>query len=102
MLVASGRIAGVFDWGCSFYGDFLYDIAWLEFWSPWYEALEAIGFRNQVLLHHADRGAEIPDVDARIRSCMIHIALDHQAYNAHTRNLDGLVAVTDRLLPLLD
>ena len=28
------KITGVFDWEGSKYGDFLYDIAWLNFWNP--------------------------------------------------------------------
>ena len=32
------RIEAVFDWGCSAYGDFLYDVAWFTFWAPWHPA----------------------------------------------------------------
>ena len=39
VLVADGRISAVIDWGCAMYGDFLYDLAWFEFWAPWYAGL---------------------------------------------------------------
>src|SRR5579862_555085 len=32
------RLEAVFDWGCSCVGDYLYELAWLTFWSPWYPA----------------------------------------------------------------
>ena len=39
MLVDGGRITAVLDWGCSLYGDFLYELAWMQFWLPWYPAM---------------------------------------------------------------
>jgi hygromycin-B 4-O-kinase len=34
-LLASGRrVTGLLDWGCSLYGDFLYDHACLAYWAP--------------------------------------------------------------------
>ena len=47
VLVADGRISAVIDWGCGMYGDFLYDLAWFEFWSPWYAAWRGIDFRQR-------------------------------------------------------
>ena len=102
VLVSSGQLSGVFDWGCSCYGDFLYDIAWLAFWAPWYEALDAIDICGEARLHYDAIGLEVPELDARLRCCMLHIGLDHLAYNAHTGNMKDLVEVNERLLPLLD
>ncbi len=102
VLVSSSHITAVLDWGCSFYGDFLYDLAWLEFWAPWYPAMEATDIRTQLLTHYASIGLDVADFDSRLRSCMIHIGLDHQAYNAYTGNLDALTEVTERVLTLLD
>jgi aminoglycoside phosphotransferase (APT) family kinase protein len=30
------RLVAVFDWGCSAYDDFLYELAWFTFWVPWH------------------------------------------------------------------
>lgn len=30
----NGKITGVIDWAGAKYGDFLYDVAWLNFWNP--------------------------------------------------------------------
>jgi len=102
VLVASDQITGIFDWGCSLYGDFLYDIAWLDFWAPWHEAFAAVDIRAQARRHYDATGLEVPDLEARLRCCMIHIGLDHLAYNAHLGDRVALEAVTERLLPLLD
>ena len=45
VLVDADRITGLLDWGCGMYGDFLYDLAWLCFWQPWYPAWQRIDFR---------------------------------------------------------
>jgi hygromycin-B 4-O-kinase len=102
VLVDSGRITAVFDWGCSFYGDFLYDLAWLEFWAPWHPSLAATDIRGEARRHYSAIGLDVPDFDARLRCCLIHIGLDHQAYCAHTGELDELQAVTERTLAYVE
>ena len=47
VLVDQGKISGVLDWANAKYGDFLYDVAWLDFWSlfgstTWIERLEEL------------------------------------------------------------
>ena len=56
VFVSGDRVTGVFDWGCTLYGDFLYDVAWLTFWSPWYPGLDAIDVRAEALAHFAATG----------------------------------------------
>ena len=36
VLAEDDRVSAVFDWGAALYGDFLWDVAWLTFWQPWY------------------------------------------------------------------
>jgi hygromycin-B 4-O-kinase len=102
VLVAGGRVTAVFDWGCSFYGDFLYDVAWLEFWAPWHPGLAAVGIREAARRHYEAIGLDVPDFERRMLACAIHIGLDHLAYNAFTGDDRALAAVTDRLDPLVD
>ncbi|MCP5065991.1 MAG: aminoglycoside phosphotransferase family protein [bacterium] len=101
VFVAEGCITGIFDWGCSFYGDFLYEIAWLEFWAPWSEAMASLGIPARAREHFTIIGLDVPDFDLRLRACMIHIALDHLAYNAWAGRADSLASVSERMLPLL-
>jgi hygromycin-B 4-O-kinase len=102
VLVDGDRLTAVFDWGCALYGDFLYDIAWLAFWEPWYPALTEIDIRAQARAHYASIGLDVPDYEARIRACMLHVGLDHQAWNAGTGDFETLALVVDCTNALLD
>lgn len=97
VLVRDRRITAVFDWGCSLYGDFLYDIAWIEFWAPWYPAMNGVDFLAVARAHLEDRGVATDDLDDRVRCCLLHIGLDSLAYNAFTGNTVELGNTIDRL-----
>jgi len=96
------RIAAVLDWGCSLYGDFLYDLAWLEIWAPWHPPIEACEIRDRAVAHWTTVGLEVPDLEPRMRACLLHIALVHLAYNAWTGDHEALLAVDRRMASLLD
>lgn len=83
VLVADDRITGIFDWGCGLYGDFLYDLAWLCFWAPWYTAWQAIDFRQEAERHYAAIGLGVPHFQERLLACQLHIGLGGQAYQAY-------------------
>jgi hygromycin-B 4-O-kinase len=83
VLVLGDRVTAIFDWGCGLYGDFLYDLAWLCFWSPWYQAWRAIDFGQEALRHYAAIGLDVPHFEERLLACQIHIALAGQAYQAY-------------------
>ncbi len=99
--VADSRIAGIFDWGSSHLGDFLYDVAWLEFWSPWYPAMSQIDVVAAARTRFGESGANLDNFDERMRCALIHIGLDHLAYNAWTGNRSALDAVDERLRGVL-
>jgi hygromycin-B 4-O-kinase len=84
VLVEAGAISAVFDWGCALYGDFLYDLAWFTFFSPWHPELRGIDLRSAALAHYASTGLEVPDFEARLRCYEVHIGLAAQAYNTFT------------------
>jgi hygromycin-B 4-O-kinase len=48
-LAAVGRITAVLDWLDAQYGDFLYDVAWLDFWSS------GFAFPERCVAHYAER-----------------------------------------------
>jgi hygromycin-B 4-O-kinase len=97
VFVNAGRISGVFDWGCALYGDHLYDLAWFEFWSPWYPELD-IGFlRRELEQRWVDVGYTPNDVDSRLLTCYLHIGLDHLGYNAYLGDWDALIATAERM-----
>lgn len=97
VLVQNRRITAVFDWGCSIYGDFLYDIAWIEFWSPWYPAMCGVDFVAAARDRLAGQGVVVENFEQRLRCCLLHIGLDHLAYNAFTGNMTELGNTIERL-----
>jgi hygromycin-B 4-O-kinase len=96
VLVDGGRISTVIDWGCAMYGDFLYDLAWFCFWSPWYPAWRAIDFQLEAGHHYATIGLELPNFEERIRACQIHIGLASQAYSAFKGRWGMVAEVAER------
>ncbi len=102
VLVDRDRITAVLDWGCASYGDFVYDVAWLAFWEPWYPALTEIDICARARHHYASIGLDVPDFDARVRACMLHVGLDHQAWNVTTGDLETLATVVERTNTLID
>ena len=98
VLVAGDRLSAVFDWGCALYGDFLYDIAWLTFWAPWYRAWDGIDFREAAVQHYAAIGLDVPDFDARLRCYEVHIGLGSLAYMAFRENWEHFAWTAERTL----
>jgi hygromycin-B 4-O-kinase len=86
----AGRVTGVFDWGCSIYGDFLYELATLVFWAPWHPGIDAEGTLAAARRHTEELGLAVPDLDARLRCCALHIGLQHVGVNAFFGDLDTL------------
>jgi hygromycin-B 4-O-kinase len=100
VLVADGGIAAVLDWGCSKYGDFLYDVAWYTLWSPWYPGLTGIDLRQEALRHYQSINLEVPSFAERLRCYEIHIGLESQVYNSFKERWDLVDEVAQRLLAI--
>jgi hypothetical protein len=95
------RLAAVFDWACSAYGDFLYEIAWFTFWAPWHAGLAAIDFRSVIRGHYHATGVDVPFFDERLRCYELHIGLTHLAYCAFAGRDQDLRAVARRTRGIL-
>ena len=91
VLVKGEQITGVFDWGCSIYGDHLYDLALFEFWSPWYPQLDMEYLRSALEQRWGERGYIPENKTSRLMACYLHIGLEHLAYHAQSRELDDSV-----------
>jgi hygromycin-B 4-O-kinase len=101
VFVEGERITGVFDWGCSVYGDHLYDLAWFEFWAPWHPALNVAYLRSELERRWRAVGYAPADKEARLMACYLHIGLDHLAYNAYRGDWSVLAATAERLRTLV-
>ena len=97
----TGELTGIFDWGCSLAGDFIYDIAWFTFWAPWHPGLDTIDIRSRVVGHYAALNFDVRDFDQRLRCYELHIALEHLAYSAAIGRVDTLASLADATKRLL-
>jgi hygromycin-B 4-O-kinase len=97
VLVGEGKLSGVFDWGCALYGDHLYDLAWLEFWSPWHPELDIDYLKVELEQRWVETGYTPQNKDSRLLACHLHIGLSHLAYNAHLDDWETLLATAERM-----
>ncbi len=74
-LAEGAKITGVIDWDCSMYGDFLYDVAWLGFWSP-------VPDYKKFYLEHSK--VEIKDFEKRVLCYMVFIGLNSISFYAYS------------------
>lgn len=89
------RLAGVFDWGCSLYGDPLYELSWFEFWAPWYPQIDT----SLVVRAMAGRS---PDTDVarhldRWLVALLHNGATHLAYQAFIEDWPNVELTAARL-----
>ncbi len=97
VFVADGRIAAVIDWGCAMYADFVYELAQLTFWAPWFPGLRGIDLAGEAERHYETVGLHVPGFRERLRAYEIHIGLVGAAYNAFRGRWDELEATTRRM-----
>jgi hygromycin-B 4-O-kinase len=100
LLVSGQEITAVIDWGCSLYGDFLYDVAWFTYYWPWRPAWKQIDFADEAMRHYATIGLEVPRFEERLRCYQIHIGLGDQCYNAYMGRWDLVEISAKRTLAI--
>lgn len=101
VLVNGKHITGVLDWGCSVYGDHLYDLARFEFWAPWHLQLDMEHLRSVIEQRWAEKGYRPENTKSRLLACYLHIGLEHIAYNAHLGKRTTLLAIARRMRALV-
>lgn len=87
VLTTPGNITALLDWGSSFYGDPLYDIAWFVFYEPWYPHFGEIDLARRLLDdYRADPLANQCEINQRLLCCLLDIGINSIAYNAFIEN----------------
>lgn len=97
VLVENGRVTAVLDWVEAMYGDFVFDIARMDFWP-----LEGIDHARLIYEYDTSRGMAIPHYRERIACYQCYGGLDalrffaktnnHEAYLSARQILEGLLA----------
>lgn len=100
VLVDGDRLSAVLDWGSSMHGDFVYDLAKLVFYRPWYARWTRIDFAGEALAHYAHIGLEVPQFAERLGCYALRIGLDGMAYNAFRKRRDELIRTARRTLEI--
>jgi len=100
VFVQDDRLTAVIDWGSSLYGDFLYEVAWLSFWWPWYPAWADIDIAREAAYHYESIGLAVPAYAERIRCYEIEIGLSGQAWYAPRGEWANLETAARRTLEL--
>ena len=100
VLVDGDGISAVLDWGSSKYGDFLFDIANLVFYTPWFPKWRNIDFAAEALAHYNRVGVAVPQFPERLKCYTLRIALDGIAYSAFRKRWDEVELRAHRALEI--
>lgn len=90
------RITGVLDWGESMYGDFLYDVAWLEFYSS------GIRYGEIFKKHYLDIGIKIPNYKKRLLCYQLYLGINGLGFFALSGQHHNYMEQKNKLLLLLN
>ncbi len=96
VLAQDGKITAVLDWLDAGYGDFVYDIAVLDFWSSW------LGMREAFQEYYQQRQWELPFFAERLLCYECHHALGGLRFFAKSGHKEGYQFTRQIILHKLD
>ena len=95
-LAEDGEFTAVLDWANAMYGDFVYDIARLDLYTPGLE------FPSRFQKYYQDRNRSIPHYKKRLVCYQCHISLDAQRWYAKSGQPKLFEWMRDRILHILE
>ncbi len=95
ILAHAGKITGVVDWVGAQYGDFVYDIAGLDFWVP------ELNMRERYLQYYQAHQVGIPFYEERVLCYEYHTMLVAMRFFAKKEDFQGYQWVCQRMQQLL-
>lgn len=96
-LVTDGEtITGVLDWGESVYGDFIYDVAWLTFWSS------EVSFADIFKEHYEKNNRSVNNFEERLRCYLLQIGLGSLGFFAKSEQEDDFEWTKNKLLEMIN
>jgi aminoglycoside phosphotransferase (APT) family kinase protein len=100
-LLAGPKGIVVLDWGASIYGDFLYDLALLTFWWPWYAARwGGIDIRAEIERHYREIRLRIEHFPERMLCYELDIGVSHIVFQGSRGRWDQAAWTAARTLAL--
>jgi hygromycin-B 4-O-kinase len=100
VLVDGDDISALLDWGSSIYGDFLYDVAKLVFYQPWYKAWRNIDFAAEARAHYDAMSLAVPRFRERLTCYMLRIGIGDMAYSAFRKRWEQVESKARRTLEI--
>jgi hygromycin-B 4-O-kinase len=82
LIISNGAVAGVIDWGCALWGDFLYDLAMFVTWQFYFPALKGIDIKSKTKVYLERAGADLTNFNERLKCYQIHLLIDSMAYTS--------------------
>jgi aminoglycoside phosphotransferase (APT) family kinase protein len=98
----ASRITAVYSWKCSVRGDFLFDVAWCTFWSPWHPGIAALDLWDRTMRSPSLSSSDVEDAAARHHCYELQIGANHLGWNAWTGNHAELHAVATHTAAVLE
>lgn len=95
MLSDETQVTGIVDWELAMYGDFMFDVAGLHFWSP------HLDFPQKVRNLWLESGTDIPYFEERLRCHMLFKAIDGLRFYAKQEAKPSYDYMRGRVLALL-
>ena len=99
-LAENGKITAVLDWANAVYGDFLFDVAWLDMWSD--ACSYGLDLNGRFRQYYQEQGRDIPHYDERFRCNQCYIALDSLRFYAKIGNEEMYRKMKSRILGILE
>ena len=94
-------VTAVFSWKTSVRGDFLFDLAWLSFWSAWHHGIAALDPWRRCRIHGSG-DADWDHAAERHHCYEIRIGATHLGWYAWVDDQANLLKTAERLEELLD
>ncbi len=96
VLAENQKVTAVLDWGMASYGDFVYDIAYLDFWRANLDL--ATPFHD----FYAQNGMDVSHFDKRFSCCTLYQGLDGLRFFGKMGDKDSIAHIQKILAPHLD
>ena len=96
IIVHKGKVTAVLDWANAMYGDFLYDVAWMDLRSP--EQDYRILFKR----YYEDKGTTIKDYEERLLCYEYYVSLEPQVWYGLTNNPADYAWMRERSLQITE
>ncbi len=95
VLAQDGKITAVLDWGQASYGDFVFDIAYLDFWRV------GIDLASHFYDFYHAQGMDVSHFDERLACHTLYIGMDGLRFFGKMNNQDAISTIQAILEPYL-